>query len=360
MAEHQLISTGLLTPTASGLRSSDSLDSVSLARDMTKRVTSSQRVPTTDDATGEITRAVRDLLTGVRSTLGELPAAPLQSAVVLVRERRRSGGGGPWRFARVLARLETNGGPVLVGTARAQGSGAGTSLDLPAPQLPRRLPAEESPYGWENRPLLLAPPVAAQVVVGAWLAVTSSAARERLGALVNRRILPALTLFDLPSEHPPGGLDDAGHSVDRIPVIEDGRLRDLPRDPDTGLVAGRAVWDHDAGQCVRPPLASLCLMGPGDTAPPDAMELAWCVEGLQRYHPDGVLRLACLARVADEPTRWFRLHLRGKPQRLLQAVRGLTGPAHAIHTDHTVTTAALVLPSARALAEKGMGTVADS
>ncbi|MGW2022460.1 hypothetical protein [Streptomyces decoyicus] len=368
--------TGLLTPAPGGARSGDSLETVLLSRDTARRVCSSRRVAVDDETTAAITRTVRTLLTGAQTALREVPDAPLQSAVAMVNARpfgaARTGadaqghGGavkGIWWSARVLARLETVCGPVLVGTASTGGGplkATGASpLALPVPQLPAGRPMERAPRGWADRPLVLAPPVAAQLVAGAWLALTSGVARRQRERLVGRRVFPGLGLTDLPTEHPAGDLDDAGHPVAPIAVAENGMLGAVPVDPGTGLLAGRAVWHHDSGRHTAPVHTALALTGPAAGPPQSAVELAWCVEGLQRYHADGVLRLNCLARTAERQGQWFPLQLRGKPQRLLQAVRGLTGPVHAVHTDHTVTTAALILPSARVLAEKGMGTVAN-
>ncbi|MEJ8651933.1 hypothetical protein WKI65_28560 [Streptomyces sp. MS1.AVA.3] len=337
---------------------------------------SSRRVAADDETTAEITRTVRALLTGAQTALREVPDAPLQSAVAMVNARpfgaARTGadaqgyggpGEGTWWSARVLARLETVGGPVLVGTASTGGGPLEATgvppLALSVPQLPSSRPLEHARRGWMDRPLVLAPPVAAQLIAGAWLALTSGAARRQRGRLAGRRVFPGLGLTDLPAEHSAGDVDDAGHPVASISVAENGMLGAVPVDPDTGLLAGRAVWDHDSGRHTAPVHTALALTGPTADPPQSAVELAWCVEGLKRYHADGVLRLNCLARTAERQGQWFPLQLRGKPQRLLQAVRGLTGPVHAVHTDHTVTTAALLLPSARVLAEKGMGTVAN-
>ncbi|TYR62717.1 hypothetical protein [Streptomyces parvus] len=361
-SEQRYAATGLLAPAPRGARSGDSLDALVLTRDAAQRVCSSRRVAAEDDTAAATTRAVRALLAGAQSALGDVPAAPLQSAVAMVNARPGRPDAGTWWSARVLARLETVGGPVLVGTActgSSMGATGSPTLDVPVPQLPHGRPLQRAPRGWADRQLIIAPPVAAQLVAGAWLALTSGAARRQRAQLAGRRVFPGLGLTDLPAEHPTGVQDDAGHPVVPVTVTKDGVLGAMTPDPRTGLLAGRSVWDHDSGRCTEPAHTVLALTGPGGERPHEAVELAWCVEGLQRYHADGALRLNCLARTADRDAPWFPLQLRAKPQRLLQAVRALAGPAHTVHTDHTVTTAALLLPSARVLAEKGIGTVAN-
>lgn len=149
-------------------------------------------------------------------------------------------------------------------------------------------------------------------MTAAWLAFTSGGSRERLAKLAGRRVLPGLDLLDTAGDQPPDGSDDGGHPAGALAVVSGGVLRALPRDPDTGLLAGRMVWDHDTRGCAARFPASLRLTGPEVPLPADALELTVCVEGLQRYHADGVLRLACPARTADEPDRWFMLQLRGR------------------------------------------------
>lgn len=364
MAEQRFTGTGLLTPTPSGARTAESLDTVTVLRDDRQRVSGSRR-PSGDDGSGAwVTAYVRELLAGAERAWGGVPGAPMQSAVARVRGTRRGprsadGGEGVWASASVLARLETVAGPVLIGTGTGgRGlTGSPPAAPPPLPPLPLTRLAPEPPAHWRRRPLLLGPAVAAQLMTAAWLAFTSDAGRERLAQLAGRRVLPGLDLLDTAGDHPPDGPDDGGHPAGALTVVAGGVLRALPRDRDTGLLAGRMVWDHDTRGCAAQFPASLRLTGPEVPVPADALELAVCVEGLQRYHADGVLRLACPARTADEPDRWFMLQLRGKPLRLLQAARGLTGPPAAVHTDHTVTTAALVLPGAAALTEKGTGSL---
>ncbi|MFI5945335.1 hypothetical protein ACIBCB_34545 [Streptomyces uncialis] len=364
MAEQRLTGTGLLTPTPAGARTAESLDTVTVLRDDRQRVSGSRRLSGDDGSGARVTAYVRELLAGAERAWGSVPGAPLQSAVARVRETRRetrSGdhGDGAWATATVLARLETVAGPVLIGagTVGRGLTGSPPAARPPLPPLPSTDLAPEPPAHWRRRPLLLGPAVAAQLVTAAWLAFTSGGSRERLAKLAGRRVLPGLDLLDTAGDQPPDGSDDGGHPAGALAVVSGGVLRALPRDPDTGLLAGRMVWDHDTRGCAARFPASLRLTGPEVPLPADALELTVCVEGLQRYHADGVLRLACPARTADEPDRWFMLQLRGRPLRLLQAARGLTGPPAAVHTDHTVTTAALVLPGAAALTEKGTGSL---
>ncbi|MER6714560.1 MULTISPECIES: hypothetical protein [unclassified Streptomyces] len=365
MSEHRVASlsivrhraAGLLAPAPGGARSGDSLESVVLNKDASGRVYASRRVSRHDTGAEHTTEVLRALLTRTRTVLTEVPKAPLQTVMARVTSRSRPDGDALRWSAWVLARLETVAGPVLVGTAHTDCRHPHHLWDGPLPDLPHSPPAE-APRDWAHQPLVLSPPVAAQVVAGARLALTSQAARQHRERFTGRRVFSGLGLTDLPAEHPQDSLDDRGRPALPLALADGGFLGAVPLDPDTGLPAGRAVWDHDTQRSGSPEHIALALTGPRVPVPPDALEIAWCAEGLQRYHADGVLRLDCLARPADGAGQWCRIRLRGKPLRILQAVRGLFGPAHTVHTDHTVTTASLVLPCARTLAEKGMATVA--
>ncbi len=96
----------------------------------------------------------------------------------------------------------------------------------------------------------------------------------------------------------------------------------------------------------------LALSGlPADPVPDGAVELIACAEGLRRYHPDGHLRLLCLARPADQAGT-FLVTVRARPLSLLRAVAGLTGDSEQTYLEHEINTPSLVLPSAAELARK--------
>lgn len=135
MAEQRLTGTGLLTPTPSGARTAESLDTVTVLRDDRQRVSGSRRLSGDDGSGARVTAYVRELLAGAERAWGSVPGAPLQSAVARVRETRRetrSGdhGDGAWASATVLARLETVAGPVLIGAGTV---GRGSPAPRPPP-----------------------------------------------------------------------------------------------------------------------------------------------------------------------------------------------------------------------------------
>jgi hypothetical protein len=258
---------------------------------------------------------------------------------------------------RVLARLETSAGPILVG-----GAGPQAAEDLLArlgalPEL-AAVPSAEPVTGWAGRPLVLEPQVAAALLVGVrWVLRGPAAAR-----LDGRRVLPALTILDRGVDHPDGTPDDAGRPVAPWVLVRAGRVADPPRDEGTGLTSGRAVWSHERQRLVEAGSFALTVSGrdgrpdlapPPSPAhvvnpPPDAVHLVACVEGIRRYHADGRIRLVCVARDgANGPT--FRVSLSGRPLNLLRALVAVAGPPGTDSTDQLVTTPSLVLPPAESL-----------
>ncbi|GAA5050227.1 hypothetical protein HNP84_004120 [Thermocatellispora tengchongensis] len=326
-----------------------SAEALAMSRDDTGAIRGSRRLPGGPPPGHGAPAAVRALLDRAARALA---ATPLQSVLAEVRELPAL----RWRWARVLARVETPSGPMLTGVSAP--SAAGAAL----PDLDGRLllppcePPGPPPPGWEALPLLLRPAVAAAVVAGTSLVLTSPAARSRHG----RRVLPALTLTDLPTAHPEPARDDAARPASAIPLVAGGVLCPPPREPATGALPGRAVWDHDLGALVPAPLARVRLSGLAAVPEPDGgfAELVWPVEGLRRYHPGGGVRLICLARVAHRPREWFAVRVRARPQALLRAVSGAAGEPVTACADADVTTPSLLLPSARELAAEGKGTIA--
>ncbi|MFD7597389.1 hypothetical protein ACFV6D_30720 [Kitasatospora sp. NPDC059812] len=385
MAETRIRASGIVTPTRGAPRLTVSLDTLRLERDATGRVTGSRRVAgSADQDAGKETGL---LLTEAAERTASAVAG-LQSAVAQIHEWRDGDGLPVSRRAELLARVETPGGPVLLGTS-GPGDPAGLVEALPWDELgalSTPFAPADPPGDWRERPLLLRPSAASVLVAGAAFSLTSRGGRATAARLAGRRILPQLTLTDLPSA-PPGsglngsgldasaldasaldgaaldgaalgasGLDDRGDPALPTVLVDGGRICPPPPLAE-GIARGRAVWDHDTGGFGPPPLARLELGGPLAEVPPDAVELVWCVEGLQRYHGDGTVRLQCLARVADRPGGWFRLALRGKPVHLLRQARGLAGPPMAVHSDSDVTTRSLVLAGAAEMEGAGHAVV---
>ncbi|MEV7187403.1 hypothetical protein [Kitasatospora sp. NPDC093102] len=346
---------GIVTPTHGAPRLTVSLDTLLVERDATGRVTGSRRVagPSDQDAGKETGLLLTEAAERTASAV-----AGLQSAVAQVHEWRDSDGLPVSRRAELLARVETPGGPVLLGTS-GQGDPAALVEALPWDELgalSEPFVSADPPDDWRERPLVLRPSAASVLVAGAAFSLTSRGGRATAARLAGRRILPQLTLTDLPSAPPESGRDDRGDPALPTVLVDGGRICPPPPLAE-GIAPGRAVWDHDAGGFGPPPLARLELDGPRAEVPPDAVELVWCVEGLQRYHGDGTVRLQCLARVADRPGGWFRLALRGKPVHLLRQARGLAGPPMAVHSDSDVTTRSLVLAGAAEMEGAGHAVV---
>lgn len=357
-----------VTPVGEQQRVTQSTDVVMLRRGSDGRVHGSRRVASTSadadsDAVAAIEAAAEQTRSHALARWGSLPWAALQS--VVVRAVHNDGPTGPVGHLRALARVDTAAGPVILTTVRslagaddaadrvvATSDGRGTRPDGDGPQ--RR---EEPPARLRERPLLLRPAVAAIVVHGAWLALTSRSARDARARLAGRRVLPSLTLLDQPAVHRVGAVDDAGDQAAPIELVRDGTLGGAePSAAVPGLV-GRAVWDHDSGGLRAAAEPFLEVVHPTERSPGDeAVELVWCVEGLQRYHVGGQLRLRCLARVVGTD-RWFVAEIRGKPLALLRGVRGVTGPASAVYADGIVRTRTLVLSQVATLEEHGYGQV---
>lgn len=250
---------------------------------------------------------------------------------------------------RVLARLETPTGPLLVGGAGPQAAEDVLARLQAHPEL-AAVPSAQPVPGWVGRPLVLHPPVAAALLVGlSWVLRGPAAPR-----LDGRRVLPMLTVVEHPVEHPEGAPDDAGLPAGPWVLVDDGRVAAVRRDGTTGLPLGRAVWSHERQRLAEAGSFVLTVSSRGSEAPAagtaaaDALHLVACVEGIRRYHPDGRIRLVCLARDgASGPT--FRVALSGRPLTLLRALVAVAGPPGTDSADQVVTTPPLVLPPAEIL-----------
>jgi hypothetical protein len=331
-------------------------DVVRLRRDQ-GRVTGSSRiaalaVPEAVSGPKRVAEVVADGLLGglhgyVRRTAGGYGGAAFprqkelrwQSAAITVARRPE-----------VLVRLESSAGPVLIG-------GGGTTVDatlrervaawlrlLAVPALARH----ELPAGWRQLPVVLSPPVAAALVIGARLVLGAPGAAR----LAGRPVLPPITLTDRPLAHDPGERDDAGHPATAWPLVRRGVVVAFPQGPAAGVPAGRARWDHDE-QRLLPARAHALQLAPAqgqlDTGRPEvALELLECVERVRRYQTDGRMRLVCVARVRPGGHR-FLVGVGGRPLTLLRAVTAVAGEAATIWTDHVVETPALVMPSVASL-----------
>ncbi|MFI9627281.1 hypothetical protein [Streptomyces sp. NPDC052042] len=347
MAETRVRASGILTPAHGAPRLTVSLDTLRFARDTAGRVTASRRLAgPLDQEAGKETGVLLTEAAGRAASA----VAGLQSAVAQVHEWRDADGQPVSRRAELLARVETPGGPVLLGTS-GPGDPAALVEALPWHELGAfadPLGSGAPPDDWRERPLVLRPSPAAVLVAGTAFSLTSRAGRATARRLAGRRVLPPLTLLDLPSAPSEWARDDRGDPARPTPLVDAGRI--CPPPPASplgeGIPLGRAVWDHDTAAFGPPQLTRLRLTGPNAEVSADAMELVCCVEGLQRYHGDGTVRLQCLTRTADRPGSWFRVVLRGKPIHLLRQARGLAGPPTAVHSDSEVTTRSLVLASA--------------
>lgn len=247
---------------------------------------------------------------------------------------------------RVLTRLESGSGPVLAGGTGAAGVAGmlrvvGGLSGLPgAPAGP--------PRGWDRRPVVLRPPVAAVLLAGVRMVLGGAAAAR----LAGRRVFPDLTLVDRPAEHAENAPDDYGRPALAHTIVRSGRVLPLPAGPDPGIPSGRAVWCHEESRLVMAAPFGLALSGmPADPVPDGAVELVACAEGLRRYHPDGQLRLLCLARLADSAGA-FLVSVRARPLSMLRSVAGVTGDSEQTYLEHEVNTPSLVLPSTVELARK--------
>lgn len=318
-----------------GPRRSRSVDTLALRRDESGAVVSSIRLGVPEQGTDAI-----ESVAAVISTLDRWStdhAVPLQSAIVTVRQRQDS------RHTSVLARLETALGPVLVGTATtADPAELSDAPCLAPPKMPNRL--DEPPTDWARLPLCLRPEVAAVLIAGAGFSLLSAKGTATRQTMTGRKLLPGLTLTEVPLWPAEGTPDDLGGTATAVALIENGRV--LAPDP-----APRLVWSHDLGATVAPATTGWRLTGPEATEPPRVIELVHCVEGLQRYHARGNVRLTCLARESGRGT-WFSLTLTARPIHLLRCAIGITGAASTVYTDAEVTTSTVLLPSAETLNTK--------
>ncbi|PPK67095.1 hypothetical protein V5P93_003434 [Actinokineospora auranticolor] len=321
---------GLLTPAPRLPRVAVSAESIGLTV-VDGTVIGSRRL-TDPPGRREAVEATVGLLRGVGAH-AEATGARLQSVIAdLVRDHgpdgtpRRSG-------TRLLARVETAGGPVLLGTATG-----GDTARLPLAglaDLPDRIDRIDRVGSLDrlrDRPLVLWPSVAVVLVAGLVFSLTSTRGKHNAARLAGRRVLPPLTVV-----------------AEGTTLVDAGVLT-------APTWVGPVQWDHDAGREVPDPVLTLSARGADTERPDDAVDLVWCVEGLSRYHADGTVRLRCLAK-ADG--RWSALTLAGKPIHLLRHLTGFTGPQETVYTDSVVTTKALVLNRARTMEEQGHGRITE-
>jgi len=332
-----------------------------------------------DDLTARLADAARRQLRQFDDglTACDTPAArtvAVQSAQITAAARVLGWPAGDgWPTGRVavgmLVRGESAVGPLLLGGAEsgtqvsaagqgtgwlAAGTGCAAALTAVARVIHDWRPADAG-RSWQDLPLVLSPGVAAPVITGARMALASPGAAK----LAGRRILHDLALLDIPDGYqpgqssPPGETDDAGQPATVLHLVNRGVAAVPRRDPRTGLVAGRATWDHDAQRLTGPPHYRLSLHGAAGEAPQGAVRLRWCVEGIRRFHPDGTMRLLC---IATHPVtgHCFRLRLTARPLSLLRTAAAVTDDTAVIYAGDTVATPSLVLPSATELGNGGI------
>lgn len=260
MAETRTRASGIVTPTRGAARLTVSLDTLRLERDATGLVTGSRRVAGSPDQ--DAGKETGLLLTEAAERTASAVAG-LQSAVAQVHEWRDGDGLPVSRRAELLARVETPGGPVLLGTS-GPGDPAGLVEALPWDELGALsapfVPADP-PEDWRERPLLLRPSAASVLVAGAAFSLTSRGGRATAARLAGRRILPQLTLTDLPSAPPesgpdgPGqdasGLDDRGDPALPTVLVDGGRICPPPRSPRASRSAGPCGTTTPAGSARR-------------------------------------------------------------------------------------------------------------
>jgi hypothetical protein len=298
------------------------------------RLPAHQTLPLVRRRYQEAVEAVSAVRTTCEGLTADGPLRP-QSALVTVGTRLR-----------VLARLETPAGPMLAGGAGTAAVADMLEVVAELSRLPGAL--ADAPRGWDRRPLLLRPPVAAVLLAGVRLVLGGAAA----GRLAGRRVLPDLTLVDRPVEHAEGALDDCGTPAEAHMLVRSGRVAPLPPDTCPGVPPGRAVWCHEESRPVIAATFGLTLSGMPAVSPPDgAVELLACAEGLRRYHADGHLQMTCLARSADSASI-FLVAVRARPLSMLRAVTGLAGGSANTYLEDEIDTPSLVLLSADELARK--------
>ncbi|MCX4515757.1 hypothetical protein OHA27_36970 [Streptomyces sp. NBC_01619] len=299
---------------------------------------------------------MRLVLTETAAQAGAAAVTGLQYAFATVNEWHNDDGRLSERRTALLAWVKTAAGPVLLGTAAD-----GEPSSLPAALAWEGLPAPNGrlsapPDDWRDRPLVLHPAAAAVLVTGMASSLASRSGRAAAEKLADRRVLSWLTLLDAPAIPPGYDRDDLGNPARKTALVVDGRIRP-PSPLRAGIPLGHAVFNHDTGTFTAPQTPRLELEGQMVTVPPHALELVWCLGGLQRYHADGTVRLQCFSRVAELPGSWFSVRLRGKPVPLLLQARGLAGPRTTVHSDSDVTTRSLVLASAAELEGAGHAAV---
>lgn len=283
-----------------------------------------------DDAADQALRIALDRLDEVAGR-----AVAVQSVLVSA-----EGGWGaaatPAPVVRVLARVETVAGPLVLGGRGPRATDEVSRMVAAANGL-RGLPAEQP--GTRRCPVVLFPAVSAVLVVAARMVLASPAAAR----LAGRRVLPPLTLTDDPVAL--AGQDDNARAVGPVELVVDGRVRAPARDPDTGALLGRAAWSHDLRRLTGAGPHRVRLSGLRETpVPADRIDVLYPVEGLERYLPGGFVRVTCVARAGAGP-RWCLVRLCARPLSLLRLVQGAHGPSTPLYSDHETYVPALVLPS---------------
>lgn len=326
-----------LEMTFSGPRRVRSIDALLRHRDDAGAVVGSRRLGPDAPATDLVQRTAP--VAALLEHWSADSSTGMQSGLLTVRERAATAHAG------LCIRLESVAGPVLLSAASTTpDSLTRTPAFATPPALPDRLGTLSAAA--DERPLRLSPAVAATVVAGAGFSLMSAGGRAARWRMAGRRILPGLTLTLTSSFPPPPNVDDTGAPTADIDLVQDGR--GTPPAPGT-----RLRWSHDRQTLVEAEATGWRLSGPAGPAPGTAvLDLVHCLEGLQRYHTDGTVRLRCLAHDTTEDA-WSVLTVTATPLRLLRRATYLDGAAATVWTDAEVTTPALVLPSPRALREGG-------
>jgi len=350
-----------------GAWTTGSVGALELLEDGRGHVTGSRRVLPLDAAGGDsavseaftLASAVVEEQTRTLSARVERSGARVQTLALSASTDAADVLEGRWELS-LTARLETVAGATLLGAfAEMPLQAAAAALEVPPGDLPAAV--RTAPRGWEELPVLLAPPVVAAAALVLADALAPWSDEELARRLLGKRFLP--DGFGVRSEPlvEATALDDEAVPVAACDLVRGGRTlavltgaaaaRRLGVEP-----AGRARWSHEAQRLENGVPARVRLTAPhAGRVPAVAVELVRCVEGLRRVRPDGRLALACLARVVSEGAPVeppFVVELAGSPVRLLRSAYGAGNPVAAFSSGHAEAPE-LVLPSARTLRELG-------